>query len=217
MATIEQIRANRENAQHSTGPSSPRGKKASRMNATRHGFAGQTVIIPDHEQEAYERHFAAFRREHTPVGPTEEFLVQSLAEYSWAIQQIRAALTNRTYLAGASPLSGVERTNGPEIDNAMGQAYNVVQLADAFSKFGLYEQRKARAACQKLSHLCSQQSLLFGPATSPSKRRENKKERLDPEQPIENKANWEEVHNPRRSLQPLHGTDSEPTRGVETM
>jgi len=158
MATIEQMNANRENAKRSTGPSSPSGKKASRMNALKHGFAGQTIIIPDHELEVYERHFAAFRSEHRPVGPTEEFMVQSLAEYSWAIQQIRSLLTNRTYLAGASPVRGIEDTHGPEIDNAMAQACNVIQLADAFNKFGLYEQRKARLFDSTLKRLQEQQA-----------------------------------------------------------
>jgi hypothetical protein len=50
------------------------------MNAVKHGFAGRTVVLHEHEVADYKKHFQAFRDEYSPVGPTEEFLVQSLAE-----------------------------------------------------------------------------------------------------------------------------------------
>lgn len=50
MASERQIQANRRNAQRSTGPCTEGGKKRSRMNAFRHGFASGQVHranIPD--------------------------------------------------------------------------------------------------------------------------------------------------------------------------
>ena len=96
MSPTEKAEISRRNGQLSEGPTSAEGKRIVSRNALKHGFAGQTIIIPDHELEVYERHFAAFRSEHRPVGPTEEFMVQSLAEYSWAIQQIRSTRVSST-------------------------------------------------------------------------------------------------------------------------
>lgn len=43
MATAQQIHANRENAQASTGPISPEGKQASSRNAIRHGLSAASI------------------------------------------------------------------------------------------------------------------------------------------------------------------------------
>ena len=52
MATDAQIRANQENAQKSTGPTSIEGKKKSSMNAVTHGIFSNITILPG-EDEAY--------------------------------------------------------------------------------------------------------------------------------------------------------------------
>ena len=52
MATDAQIRANQENAQKSTGPTSIEGKKKSSMNAVTHGIFSNIAILPG-EDEAF--------------------------------------------------------------------------------------------------------------------------------------------------------------------
>ncbi len=52
MATDAQIKANKENAQKSTGPTSIEGKKKSSMNAVTHGIFSNIAILPG-EDEAY--------------------------------------------------------------------------------------------------------------------------------------------------------------------
>ena len=52
MATEAQIRANQENAQKSTGPTSIEGKKKSSMNAVTHGIFSNIAILPG-EDEAF--------------------------------------------------------------------------------------------------------------------------------------------------------------------
>src|SRR5205807_417954 len=46
MATIKQIEANRRNALKSTGPKTPGGKAAVRLNALRHGLRAHAVVLP---------------------------------------------------------------------------------------------------------------------------------------------------------------------------
>jgi hypothetical protein len=143
MSSDAQINANRENAKKSSGPSLE-GRKKTRMNATTHGYAGQTVVIPEHEVEAYQKHFASFHAEYQPVGPTETFLVQSLADLSFSATQIRALSTSRIYLAGARPVHNTNETHSPETENAMAQAFSAANLAPTLNNLGIYEQRKVR-------------------------------------------------------------------------
>ena len=44
MTSLQQIEANRRNAQNSTGPRTEAGKQRSSRNAVRHGLTAETVI-----------------------------------------------------------------------------------------------------------------------------------------------------------------------------
>jgi hypothetical protein len=48
------MRANRLNAQKSTGAKTPESKKRSSLNATRHGLLAQTLHLPEEEMAAYD-------------------------------------------------------------------------------------------------------------------------------------------------------------------
>ena len=50
--SVKQIEANRRNALHSTGPTTPEGKRASRLNALTHGLRAKKVMIPGEENPA---------------------------------------------------------------------------------------------------------------------------------------------------------------------
>src|SRR5277367_5731914 len=142
--TEAQLNANRENAQHSTGPVSSTGKRKVSMNAIKHGFASQTVIVPAHEADSYRRHFESFREEYRPVGPTEGFLVQSLAELSWSTQQIRAQANNITAMSGNGDVPKTNDSYTLAIEAAVSQARNVRLTVPNLNSLGLYEQRKMR-------------------------------------------------------------------------
>jgi hypothetical protein len=137
------LKANRKNAQHSTGPRSEAAKKKVALNSLTHGFAGQTVLIPAHEEDAYSKHFQDFRAEYQPKGPTERFLVQSLAELSWATQQIRCQINNYISLAGAKCPPMAESGN-PETDFSISQASALDSFLPKINLLGIYEQRKQR-------------------------------------------------------------------------
>jgi len=55
MATAKQIAANRGNALRSTGPRTLEGRKASAMNALKHGMTSRTVLLPDEDPGEFER------------------------------------------------------------------------------------------------------------------------------------------------------------------
>src|SRR5271165_2365428 len=70
--SARQIEANRKNALHSKGPTTPEGKQASRLNALTHGLRAKEVIVPGQEDPAqFEAILRELREDWKPVGHTE--------------------------------------------------------------------------------------------------------------------------------------------------
>ena len=85
MSTQAQIAANQANAQLSTGPTTLAGKAAAARNNFRHGLTPRSEfwVLPSESQHDYLKLLAQFQQEHQPETPTEEALVQALAEHHW--------------------------------------------------------------------------------------------------------------------------------------
>ena len=160
MATsTEQIRANRENANLSTGPVTPEGKRKVSMNAMKHSFAGQTCLLQEHEMEGFKKHFESFRREYAPVGPTEEFMVQSLAEISWSTQQLRSASGNALTIAGNRDWPDMNAAYPPEVSTAIARSRAVELNATQINLFSVYENRKMRLFNTTFNQLAQMQKV----------------------------------------------------------
>ena len=91
---IDRAQVNRNNAYHSTGPTTFEGKRRSCLNALRHGLTGQTVVMPAEDLEAYQHHIQNFVNEYHPQGATETQLVQSLADAAWRLNRVAVLETN---------------------------------------------------------------------------------------------------------------------------
>lgn len=80
-------KANRENAQKSTGPKTQAGKETSRMNAIKHGILCDELVIRSgegrEELTAFEQLLAGLCEHYEPVGALEDILVQKAAGYLW--------------------------------------------------------------------------------------------------------------------------------------
>ena len=87
MSTDAQIRANQQNAQHSTGPSTDAGKAASCQNNFRHGLTGAFRVLPSENQEEFDRLAAGLQAEHQPTTLTELMLVEKMAQHYWLSQR----------------------------------------------------------------------------------------------------------------------------------
>jgi hypothetical protein len=144
MASQKQIDANRLNSQKSSGPRSFEGKRKVSMNPIKHGYCGQTVVVLEHEREAYNAHFQAFRDEYKPVGPTEQYMVQTLADHSWSSARIRSLVDDRITLAAIRHASPDDANASTEIESAMSQGIEMIRLAPSIATLGLYDQRKTR-------------------------------------------------------------------------
>ena len=90
-ATSEaQIAANRENATHSTGPTSDAGKAAVSQNRTVHGlnYNPETFrVLACESQAQYDALLQALRDEQNPQDTTETLLVTAMAQHRWLLDR----------------------------------------------------------------------------------------------------------------------------------
>jgi hypothetical protein len=97
MTSERQKAANRANARHSTGPKTPEGKAAVRLNACRHGLLARDVVLPGEDADAFEDLWNRVRADLSPVGPIEEFLVDRVIDAMWRLQRLERAETALFY------------------------------------------------------------------------------------------------------------------------
>jgi hypothetical protein len=83
MATENQIRANRINAQKSTGPNTPEGKRESSQNALKTGIDAKSEIIRLENPADHAELSAAFHARFAPATPEELSLVDALIRFEW--------------------------------------------------------------------------------------------------------------------------------------
>jgi len=82
------LNANRENAKHSTGPTTPEGRAKSSMNAVKTGLTGRTVLLPSEDAAAYQQHLDRHVKKFVPTNDDEKSLVQSIADTEWRLLRI---------------------------------------------------------------------------------------------------------------------------------
>jgi hypothetical protein len=97
MTSERQKAANRANARHSTGPKTPEGKAAVRLNARLHGLFARDVVLPGEDADSFEDLFNQVRANLSPVGPIEEFLVDRAVNAMWRLRRLERAETALFY------------------------------------------------------------------------------------------------------------------------
>jgi hypothetical protein len=143
MATEKQIEANRLNAQLSTGPRTPEGKKTASLNGTRHGLTGQAIIMTPEDRVAYNAFTKPYIACLNPANPVEAQLAQLLADDNYRLNRIHAIEENTFALGHSGPAANIEADHH-EVEHAMIMA-NVFRLeGKLFQNLSLYEQRLTR-------------------------------------------------------------------------
>ena len=90
MASELQIEANRRNSKRSTGPKTPEGKAASRLNALKHGLTARDAVIPGEDKRQFNQLLNAYLDHLQPVDPVETLLVQQMVMAAWRLTRARA-------------------------------------------------------------------------------------------------------------------------------
>jgi hypothetical protein len=98
------LAANRANSLKSTGPRTPEGKEASRLNGLTHGLRAELAIIPGEDPEALRRRLDVWTDELGAETESERYLVEAAVNASWRMDRCRAAeaaaLTRQVLKAG---------------------------------------------------------------------------------------------------------------------
>ncbi len=144
MTTEERADINRQNAQKSTGPKTPEGKKRASLSALRHGLTGQIVVMPDEDLKAYKAFLQRFHTAHKPQGPDEEQCLQVMADTSWKVNRAKAWTDQITAAKSECENDGLNLSedNEPELNAALAIAAVVARITKDLSNLSMYEQRQ---------------------------------------------------------------------------
>ena len=143
MATAAQQQANKENAQHSTGPRTAEGKQRSSQNALKHGLCALDPLIPGEDPEAFQEHFCEIELDLQPASVIESQLVEQIADISWRLKRlsrIEAAVITAFYDATAEQPSN----QGNDTDQLLGKALAHDNRLAALNRLGRYEAQLSR-------------------------------------------------------------------------
>src|SRR5215204_7747146 len=88
MTSDKKAEANRQNALKSTGPRTPEGKAAVRLNPLRHGLLSEEILLPGEDEEALRELAERLRAELQPVGELETLLVGRITSLLWRLRRL---------------------------------------------------------------------------------------------------------------------------------
>jgi hypothetical protein len=146
------LAANRANAQKSTGPRTPEGKRRSALNATRHGILSQVLHLPEEEMAAYDEFTSTYVTSLSPIGQTESELARACADLQFRLHRLSAAEHN-LFALGHEEHGNRWDTGHPESHAAMTFVETLRCSKDPLATLSLYEQRLSRRFLQTLNKL----------------------------------------------------------------
>ena len=81
----KQQQANRQNAQHSTGPNTPEGKKAVRFNALTWSLRARSLLLNSEDPAEYQQLWNSLEAEWQPQTHTERYYLEQMATSNWLL------------------------------------------------------------------------------------------------------------------------------------
>jgi hypothetical protein len=147
MTSARKAEANRRNALKSTGPKTPEGKAAVRLNALRHGLLSEEVLLPGEDADALNELGERLRAELHPVGEMEDLLVDRITSLLWRLRRLGRVE------AGVFIQESYGDVRDPDT-STLGLAFiRDANSANAFSKLSRYETTLERGLYKALHEL----------------------------------------------------------------
>ena len=111
MSSPAQFAANQNNAQLSTGPTTPKGKAASSSNAIKLGlYAKQAVLLTPEDHAEFQALESAYSYELRPYTPVEQTLFSQIVLAAWNIQRANRLEAQLAITLGIDPLLSEDKT-----------------------------------------------------------------------------------------------------------
>lgn len=89
MTGSKKAEANRRNALRSTGPKTPEGKDAVRLNALKHGLLSREILLPGEDETALKELSERLQDELQPMGELESLLIEKIITAIWRLRRLR--------------------------------------------------------------------------------------------------------------------------------
>lgn len=138
-----QIESNRRNAQLSTGPRTPIGKRTSSLNALRHGLTARVVVLPTEDLAAYKQFSEEFLVDLAPETFAERQCAQTIIDTQWRLNRVRSLEDAMLGLGHFDRESQIDPGN-PEMHAALTAAAVYREHSQAFANLSMHEQRLHR-------------------------------------------------------------------------
>jgi hypothetical protein len=91
MSTQAQIDANRDNAQHSTGPTTADGTAVAAQNSYKHGLRSRSPLAPGEDPAEYTAYALELMEDLKPVGMAQRVLAEQIAQLQWKLRRVPEA------------------------------------------------------------------------------------------------------------------------------
>ena len=155
MASQQQIDANRQNAQKSTGPKTPQGKVTVSRNAMTHGLTALNACINGEDLDEFDATRQSFENELKPVGPVQTLLVQQIVMAAWRLGRLRLIEGGLFQLRAIDDAKNIERDyqNLPARTRLAYLFLRDVRGPNALTILGRYEGRVERSFYRALKEL----------------------------------------------------------------
>ena len=158
MSSDRQVKANKQNAQQSTGPRTADGKARVASNALKHGLTGKEVVLPGEDPAKFDSFRSDLIADFAPQGALEEILVEKIVTDTWRLRRVpvlEAALHKRGYQIGAAE-AGLNAT-----DSAIA-TWSLGMYADTFASLWRHEVALSRSLSRTLHELQRLQAMRAG-------------------------------------------------------
>ena len=94
----KQQEANRKNAQHSTGPTTPEGKEAIRFNSLTYGLRTRATMVPGENAAEYSQLWDELEADWQPQTRTERCYLETMVTSQWLLSRRVAQSEQKIYL-----------------------------------------------------------------------------------------------------------------------
>ena len=151
MSSPAQAIANRQNAQHSTGPRTATGKKHASLNAFRHGLTSQIIVLPIEDRAYYASFCKELFADLKPEGAVERLLAQAICDNAWRLERARNMEANILALVNFEELPArIAIIEDAAERQALGEAYAITHYDRPLRNLQLHEARLQRNQAKSL-------------------------------------------------------------------